>query len=99
MKYYFNLTTVVLLTICIALFSSSCSNDLKCEELIKNNQEVENSKLINELISINNALLSQPHTTRGWTTKEAINVAVADFSGAYGGAKAGGKMGFLLELD
>ena len=83
------------------LFLTSCSQDTN---LTTKDTDLENniydSNLISEITNINKQLLDSKRTTRGkkpgksgWTTKETLNVVLADCSGAWHGAKGGLNIG------
>ena len=98
---------VTLFVLSECMFIASCTNDVVVDgnAKVENKQDVNESKLISSLESLNKDLMTEKHIARknkpknpGWTTKQKLQVVVADFSGAWKGGKGGVSLGSKLGL-
>ncbi len=87
---------IVIVAMVSSVILSSCSS---IEPQMADSERVsdfEDSEMIKELKSINSEILSAKPDTRAWTTKQKLQVASADISGAWGGCKIGAKIGLRI---
>lgn len=99
MKKLFKFSMLTIALIASNALFVSCSTEeeeLQLEEQMST--KFPDSKLIQDLTSLNDDLMLNCTKTRGWTTRQTLNVAIADISGAYNGGKGGGVVGAKIGL-
>ena len=87
------------MVVLILFIISSCSStNENYADVTKQNIELEKSPLLQELKVFNDSIKSTRTKTRGWTTKQWVNVIFADAEGALVGGSAGYSVGARVGL-